>query len=483
MALNFPISPSVGEEFAASNGVTYEWDGAKWDSITAFPSGGSSGGGSTGISEAPNDGQQYGRQNQSWTVIVPNSGGGSGEGASGYTNVRDLGAVGNGSTDDTTAINNALQLGGSVYFPAGTYLVTSTITVENKGLHMYGDGQASRIVFDPASEGDDFLRLLYNDGTPNPNQAYAISNLVIHAKTNKACGTGVKLHFTGGSTLVGVVNKLTFTNVDIGSEFASDADSGYFKKALHLLNSAGVVGTNLNIYTNSKTKVEYGVTDSVGIDIENSMAGHAMIRTLYLNNFYIQRYHTGIRAYSSAGTSYNSLESLYLSQGELLASKAMRMERISAVTVIGIHSDVRDYFLDSSNDYGDIHYASTIRICGSDIRANRVDSEDTTTQDYLIKIKGQQTMITGNSIFSFKNTEGVIQTGGSNSNQINTVITGNHFSGNGNSGFNVLNTAAGSREITFGGNTLEAFGGNTNPITNVVGSELLVYGQRSGNTV
>jgi hypothetical protein len=290
------------------------------------------------------------------------------------------------------------------------------------------------------------------------------------------------LEFTGGSTLVGVFNKLTLTNVDIGSEFSSDANTGYFKTALHLLNSAGVVGTNLNIYTNAKTKVEYGDTDSCGIKIQNSLAGHAMIRTLYLNNFYIQRYHTGVRSYSSAGNSYNSIESLYLSQGELLAAKAMRLERISAVTVIGIHSDVRDYFLDGSNNYGDIHYASTIRITGSDIRSNRIDSEDITNEDYLFTIKGQQTIITGNVIMSFKNKKGIFETGGTNHNQINTVISGNHLSGNGNSGFYALRAGTGSRTITYGGNTLEGFGGNENPISNSVGTELFVYGQRAGNS-
>ena len=277
---------------------------------------------------------------------------------------------------------------------------------------MFGDGQASRILYDPTTTGANFLDLQYNDGTPNPSQAYAISNLVIQAKTNKVCGFGVRLYFTGSTTLVGVANKLTLTNVDIGSEFASDANTGYFRVALKLLSSAGVVGTNLNIYTNAKTKVEYGDINSVGIEIENSMAGHAMIRTLYLNNFYIQRYHTGIRSYSSAGNSYNSIESIYLSQGELLAAKALKIERAQAITVMGIHSDVRDYFFDSSNNYGDIHYASTVRITGNDIRANRTDSEDTTTSTYLFKIKGQQTIIVGNNLMSFKTTQGVIETGG-----------------------------------------------------------------------
>ena len=50
-------------------------------------------------------------------------------------NVKDFGAVGNGSTDDTTAINNAIAFtkaegGGQIYFPPGVYKVTSTITID-----------------------------------------------------------------------------------------------------------------------------------------------------------------------------------------------------------------------------------------------------------------------------------------------------------------------------------------------------------------
>src|SRR5215831_3003522 len=29
-ALDFPASPTVGQQYAASNGVTYQWDGAAW---------------------------------------------------------------------------------------------------------------------------------------------------------------------------------------------------------------------------------------------------------------------------------------------------------------------------------------------------------------------------------------------------------------------------------------------------------------------
>ena len=56
--------------------------------------------------------------------------------------VMDFGAVGDGATDDTTAIQNAiaaLSAGGSVYFPRGTYLVSSQIVVPVKVL-LYGEG-------------------------------------------------------------------------------------------------------------------------------------------------------------------------------------------------------------------------------------------------------------------------------------------------------------------------------------------------------
>lgn len=52
-------------------------------------------------------------------------------------NVRDFGAKADGSTDDTTAIQNALNAvsskGGTLYFPVGTYKITSTITYAGTG--------------------------------------------------------------------------------------------------------------------------------------------------------------------------------------------------------------------------------------------------------------------------------------------------------------------------------------------------------------
>jgi hypothetical protein len=62
-------------------------------------------------------------------------------------NVLDFGAVGDGVTDDTVAIQNAVASAKALYFPQGTYLITGTIgigQVTNTAWH--GDGQLLTII-------------------------------------------------------------------------------------------------------------------------------------------------------------------------------------------------------------------------------------------------------------------------------------------------------------------------------------------------
>jgi hypothetical protein len=53
--------------------------------------------------------------------------------------VLDFGAVGNGTTDDTTAIQNALNTKKNVYLPSGRYLVTSGLSMTSSSQRMYGE--------------------------------------------------------------------------------------------------------------------------------------------------------------------------------------------------------------------------------------------------------------------------------------------------------------------------------------------------------
>lgn len=56
-----------------------------------------------------------------------------------WINVKDYGAVGDGSTDDTTAVQTAITVGGTIVFPVGCYKITSTLTI-TKGARLLGLG-------------------------------------------------------------------------------------------------------------------------------------------------------------------------------------------------------------------------------------------------------------------------------------------------------------------------------------------------------
>ena len=62
-------------------------------------------------------------------------------------NVKDFGAVGNGVTDDTAAIQaamDALPNGSALYFPRGRYVVSSTLNCERQHFRIYGESAPSQ---------------------------------------------------------------------------------------------------------------------------------------------------------------------------------------------------------------------------------------------------------------------------------------------------------------------------------------------------
>jgi len=71
------------------------------------------------------------------------SGGGGGSSNLPYRNVKDYGALGDGSTDDTAAIQACINIGaGKVWFPNGNYVVTG-IDVDIDSVTLYGNGGES----------------------------------------------------------------------------------------------------------------------------------------------------------------------------------------------------------------------------------------------------------------------------------------------------------------------------------------------------
>lgn len=61
-------------------------------------------------------------------------------------NVKDHGAVGDGITDDTLAIQTCLDLGGNWYFPKGTYKTSATLYISKDATSLEGDNMSTSII-------------------------------------------------------------------------------------------------------------------------------------------------------------------------------------------------------------------------------------------------------------------------------------------------------------------------------------------------
>ena len=81
------------------------------------------------------------------------SGTGATTSSSGTTiNVKNYGATGNGSTDDTSAINSAisaLSSGATLLFPCGTYLTSSQLSLNLS--HVTVDGSSCAVIHNTSS--------------------------------------------------------------------------------------------------------------------------------------------------------------------------------------------------------------------------------------------------------------------------------------------------------------------------------------------
>ncbi len=88
-------------------------------------------------------------------------------------NVRDLGARGDGQTDDTAALQAAANRGGSIVFPRGVYRITKTITVnlDQAGFTSLDGGGVARVVMEGA--GPAFRFVGTHEGTADPRTVQA----------------------------------------------------------------------------------------------------------------------------------------------------------------------------------------------------------------------------------------------------------------------------------------------------------------------
>ncbi len=247
--------------------------------------------------------------------------------------VRGWGAVGDGVTDDTAAIAAALQSWKSVYFPAGVYLVTSTINTDDLTVSIYGAGVSlSFIIFQPSMQS-----VLFNHThTVALHNVMQLSNLTILTNTASA-GTAIKVtsKLTDASVQVnGQLDTLVLDTVNIRQKGA-----GYWNTFIHTVNNGGVHLDKVWLDNN----VTAAQTDAsvIGIKIESTDSRVSVIRSLFANNLYILRTNTAIKTQSFS--SARPIESINISGGEVVGVGASALTHVGAVnslSVSGVHFDV-----------------------------------------------------------------------------------------------------------------------------------------------
>jgi hypothetical protein len=202
-------------------------------------------------------------------------------------NVRTLGAAGNGTSDDTAAIQKAIQMAtiashraGTVCLPAGDYLVTSTIVVDDVvGFRLIGEGGATRLMWG----GDDHSPMLLLSSV----QEAEISSFQIIAAA-KSLAVGIQCITRAGATLTSKHNSFVNLLIDgitrnVGKGFQIGGTPGVdANNDFHLFQNCIVANYSRIAYSLENTQV-YGVVfiNSMFLGNASGQIGVATDQNLY----------------------------------------------------------------------------------------------------------------------------------------------------------------------------------------------------------
>lgn len=177
-------------------------------------------------------------------------------------NVKDYGAVGDGSTNDSTAINNAIAAAGAlgvsnrgvdVYFPAGVYAHASTIVNNNNNVMLRGSGWQSTVLYCTASTGDN-VQL----GNGSSKSGCGIMNMSVWSSGAKTSGANIN---------VNAMNDCLIQNFVINNCYQGIL----------------VQGASIKVWID-QGEINNSAATGVGIQVTNGAAGDTYIRGIVMSN-------------------------------------------------------------------------------------------------------------------------------------------------------------------------------------------------------
>lgn len=135
----------------------------------------------------------------------------------GVMNVKEFGAVGDGVTDDTAAIQDALAAtdpdgGGVVYFPPGIYIISQTLKIPNKTT-VYGAGRQNTSVIRANLAGLLMLESKSND-TASDTHYIVIRDLMVDG--NDLASIGMTIGNDSALSFYNTIERVDVVNCDNG---------------------------------------------------------------------------------------------------------------------------------------------------------------------------------------------------------------------------------------------------------------------------
>jgi hypothetical protein len=157
------------------------------------------------------------------------------------TSVKTFGAIGNGSADDTKAIQRAVNWTsaanrGTIFFPLGTYRITAPITFETPSLHIAFVGEPGALI------AGNFADALLKRSVRSPiSGVHVIENL--RFINSHASGKGVMLH----SCVTGKIVNCQFGVVGVAVEV--------FNSQCLTVDTCNIIGSKVGIMAGNATMV------------------------------------------------------------------------------------------------------------------------------------------------------------------------------------------------------------------------------------
>lgn len=196
---------------------------------------------------------------------------------SGVENVKSFGAKGDGTTDDTVTIQNAInamKADSALYFPSGDYLISglyvNTTQIRKRGLTFFGDGESSKLILKDSSNTD----VLIIDNCPN----FTVSSIGVEGnKSKNQKGNGIEVRRSEFSIIDKVFVKncaghgINVEAVMNGASFAGNDELHITNSYIQSCGGNGVTSDSVSDLTIISDNIEFNSGN--GLDFSATVGG------------------------------------------------------------------------------------------------------------------------------------------------------------------------------------------------------------------